>query len=98
MFVKVEGPVTVRDLNEVEESERMSGLALVGPKAIEVLARIAPDVSNLQPSNFIPVKIAGEAVILTRDSMGEIDYYHIFTNPSHVLDLWNLILKKGAEH
>lgn len=98
VFLKVEGPITVRDLYGVEEPERLSGLALFGPKSGDILAGIAPEVSNLQPSNLVSVNLAGEDVIISHDMMGDIDYYHLFTNPSHVLDLWNLILDKGAEH
>jgi glycine hydroxymethyltransferase len=46
----------------------------------------------------VSITIAGEAVIVSRDRMGDIDYYHLFTNPTHILDLWNLVLKEGAEH
>jgi glycine cleavage system T protein len=98
VFLKVEGPITVRDLYGVEEPERLSGLALVGPKAGDILAGIAPDIIDMQPLNLVSVNIGGEDVIISHDRMGEIDSYHLFTNPSNILDLWNLILKEGAEH
>ncbi len=38
VFAKVEGPVIVRDLGEVEEKERRTALALIGPKVKEMLS------------------------------------------------------------
>ncbi|UCE75043.1 MAG: glycine cleavage system aminomethyltransferase GcvT [Methanomassiliicoccales archaeon] len=95
VFVKVEGPVVVRDLSEIEEKEGKSALALIGPKAKDILSKLTPLVESLKPSHHFETKIGDEDVLISHESHGEFEGYDLFVAPSGVQRIWDILLNEG---
>jgi glycine cleavage system T protein len=92
VFMKVEGPCVVRDLKEVEEKYQMTALALIGPKAKEILSKLVPEVDTLKPSNFARVKIDKVDILVSYEAHGDFEGYDMFMAPSSVQKIWDVII------
>jgi glycine cleavage system T protein len=95
VFAKVEGPVVVRDLNEVEEKDKRTALALIGPKAKEMLSKLTPGIESLEASNFLEAKIGNEDLLISREIHGDFEGYDLIVSQSGASKIWNALLKEG---
>ncbi len=95
VFVKVEGPVVVRDLKEVEENEKKTMLSLIGPKATEIMSKLTSEVESLKPMHFKEAKIKGEDVLICYETHGDFVGYDLITTSSAAQKTWDTILKEG---
>ncbi|UCF07772.1 MAG: serine hydroxymethyltransferase [Thermoplasmata archaeon] len=97
VFIKIEGPVVVKDLDEVPLEDRKTGLSMIGPRARDALSNICPSLKSIEQGRFVTEEIAGAKVMVSRTACGKWDAYHLFTNPSSILSLWSLILNECGE-
>lgn len=95
VFMKVEGPCIVRDLKEVEQKDQMTALALIGPKAKEIMCKILPEFGVHETSNHFWAKIENVDILISCESHGDFKGYDMFMEPSSVQKIWNLLLNEG---
>ncbi|MEE9150882.1 MAG: glycine cleavage system aminomethyltransferase GcvT, partial [Thermoplasmata archaeon] len=95
VFAKIEGPVVVRDLGEVNEKDQRTALALIGPFAKEIMIKLTPEVESLSPSHFIEAKIGNEEVLISFEAHSDFEGYDIFSAPSSVIKIWDTLLNTG---
>ena len=98
IFIKIEGPVVVEDLKEVEEKSRKIGIALYGPSSSRLLGKIEPSLNSLKRFCFLEREVEGIHGIVSR-----IDYpentsgFEFYVHPDDASRLWDLLLEKGKE-
>lgn len=86
------------DVELVNISDRMSQLALQGPKAQEILQRLAPyDLATLKFFYFAEIEVAGRPVLVSRTGYTGEDGFEIYGRPEDAVDLWNTILETGKD-
>ena len=103
-WVRVEGPPEIVDLrDESMGEERRVDLAIQGPAALEVLAAAADnpamidDLRGKKRFEFVEGSIDGiGSMISTTGYTGEKIGYEILVHPDHLVQLWTLLLEKGA--
>ncbi|UCG69233.1 MAG: glycine cleavage system aminomethyltransferase GcvT, partial [Thermoplasmata archaeon] len=95
VFAKVEGPVVVRDLGEVDENHQRCALALIGPKAKEIMMKLIPEIESLSPSHFLEAKIKDEEVLISYEAHGDFVGYDLFLSPASVQKIWDVLLDLG---
>ena len=85
-------------------SEKIGMIAMQGPKAVEVLAKIsAPDPATIERFNIAPVKISGFDCLVARTGYTGEDGYEVFiiddpvANPDKSLKIWNDMVAAGAK-
>jgi len=96
IFKKVEGPVLVEDLREVEMSSQRTVFGLRGPKAFDVLTFMAPDLPAIRPGHSWEGKLLGTELLISR-SPENFDLYPIviFLPRSKAQAMWRQVLAKG---
>ncbi len=93
-FVEQKGSfqVELRDL-----SSHYAQIALQGPKAHEVLAKIlGPDISHLGFFRFLERPLLGQASIIARTGYTGEDGFEIYLPADHAPTVWNALMKEGA--
>jgi len=99
VFRKVEGPVVVEDLMEDAEGDaRRTALALHGPKSLEVLRRLNPDLPPLENARFQKVKLGGTEALVLHNGYREGDArFELLVHSGEAAKLWQALLRAGAE-
>ncbi|MBI3267938.1 MAG: serine hydroxymethyltransferase, partial [Planctomycetes bacterium] len=98
LAAKVDGPVVVEDLRApLFADRRLAALGLLGPRAVDVLARVAPGAAHLAPLAFGRFEIQGIPVTIARTGRSDAEpIYELYLRPSKALALWTLLLREGA--
>lgn len=98
IFKKVEGPVVVEDLREVEPSRQRTAFGLCGPGAFDMLKFMAPELPTIPPGCFWEGRVSGTDLFITR-SAEDLDLYPIlvFLPTSKALTVWQRLLEKGGK-
>ncbi|MBW2056768.1 MAG: glycine cleavage system aminomethyltransferase GcvT, partial [Deltaproteobacteria bacterium] len=96
IFKKVEGPVVVEDLSEVEPSRRKTVFALSGPEALEGLRSLLPEAEPLGPRDCWEGKILGVELLV---SCSAEDPYSvlIFVPMNRATAVWRRLLDRAGE-
>jgi aminomethyltransferase len=79
-----------------DESDAWGQLAIQGPKAAQVLAKVFPrDVIDIAPFSFRSVQWQGAKCFAARTGYTGEDGFEIFVPAEKTVDLWNALLKAG---
>jgi len=99
LFRKVEGPVVVRDLMEDADGDaRKTALAIYGPRALDVLRKLNPDLPEVGNSRFWEGQLGGIEALVSHNGYGEGEMrFDLLVHPDEAAKLWNLLLEAGAE-
>ncbi len=86
------------DVKIEDKSDEYSLLALQGPNAKKIIAKLG--ISEDEQPKFFHIKYAklnGADILLARTGYTGEDGFEILTKNENIVELWNLILEKGAE-
>ena len=79
-----------------DASDRLAMIAIQGPSAKELFAKVAGDaLEKIRPFRIAPVDIDGEAVLVARTGYTGEDGYEIMPSVETVVSIWNSLLKCG---
>lgn len=80
-------------------SDRISLLALQGPKALEILQKFTnTPLAPIQYYHFARGKVLEADAIISRTGYTGEDGFEIYFSPEHSESIWNAILETGAPH
>jgi len=102
----VEGKALLRDLKDPAcGSDRRIDLALQGPASLPALQALTGDLkvkdalARVRRTDLIEVTLSDIPLIIARTGYtGEEIGYEIFVHPDLAIELWDLLLEKGAEY
>ncbi len=97
VFKKVEGPVVVEDLREVEASRQRIALGLWGPEVFDVLRAIAPEIPAIPSGQFWEGRILSTETLISR-APGALDLYSLLLilPNTKARAMWRHLLEKGG--
>lgn len=103
--MSVEGEAILRDLKDPAcGPDRRVDLALQGPASLPILQALTDDpkvkdaLARIRRTDLIEVAISGISLIIARTGYtGEDTGYEIFVHPDRAVELWDLLLEKGAK-
>ncbi len=96
IFKKAEGPVVISSLRTSLPEERRVRLAVIGPKAKELLGDIIPEANSLDVDSFAFVDCGGTSILLSRpNNLFHTGGFEIQLHPRQAPGLWKTILEKG---
>ena len=79
-----------------DEGDDWAQLALQGPKAAEILARLTKlDLSKIGTYHFSEGEVAGRKMIVARTGYTGEDGFELFCKPADALPLWDALLEAG---
>ncbi len=98
VFKKVEGPVVVEDLREVEAPRQRVALGLGGTEAAHILKSAIPEIPTIRAGHFWGGRTAGGEVIISRSPEG-LDLYHflLILPLAKAPAIWRRLVEKGGE-
>lgn len=73
-------------------------LAVQGPKTMELISSLFPDVVDLEPMHFVTVTYEGQDIIISRTGYTGESGVEIYAPNALVVKLWNLFLQKGRPY
>ncbi len=102
--MQIEGEVTIHDLKDPScGAERRVDLALQGPKALAILQSLTQDagvrrkLACIRRTDHAQLELAGFDLIVARTGYTGEEYgYELLVHPDRAVELWNLLLEKGA--
>ncbi|HEY9420764.1 MAG TPA: glycine cleavage system aminomethyltransferase GcvT [Thermoanaerobaculia bacterium] len=85
------------DVEVVNESDRYALLALQGPRALEILAPMAPaEVAGLKYYGFLQGTVAGAPAIISRTGYTGEDGVELYVAPEDAPEIWRRLVEAGA--
>lgn len=98
VFKKVEGPVVVEDLREVEPPRQRIAFALCGPGAFDVVKSVAPEIPTIPPGRFWEGRVLGTELLISR-SPEDLDLYPflLILPATRASAMWRRLLENGGE-
>jgi len=102
----VEGKAILRDLQDPAcGADQRIDLALQGPASLPTLQSLADDLkvkdalARIRRTDLIEVTLSGIPLIVARTGYtGEEIGYEIFVHPNQAVELWDLLLDRGAQY
>jgi len=102
----VEGKAILRDLQDLACGlDQRVDLALQGPASLPTLQALTGDpqvkdaLARVRRTDLIEVTLSGIPLVISRTGYtGEEIGYEIFVHPDQAVELWELLLNKGAEY
>lgn len=102
--MEIEGEVVIRDLKDPScGAERRVDLALQGPKSLAILQSLTQDtatrrrLAHIRRTDHAQLELAGFDLIIARTGYTGEEYgYELLVHPDRAVELWNLLLEKGA--
>ena len=85
------------DVSVRNESARWSMIALQGPKAVEMAAKLLPNVADLPRFHIAPISLFGVNGYVTRTGYTGEDGVEIMLPNAQIEMLWNELLKLGVK-
>lgn len=73
-------------------------LAVQGPKALELIAKLFPDTHGLEHMHFISVPYKGEQIVISRTGYTGENGVEIYAPNKLIVELWNELLEKGRPY
>lgn len=84
------------DVTITGATEKYGEVALQGPKAEEILAKLTPqDVAGLGYFRFMEAQVAGHRCLVSRTGYTGEDGFEIYCDPADTVDLWRAIMAVG---
>jgi len=98
VFKKVEGPVVVEDLGEVETSHQRTAVSLSGPKPFNVLRSMVSDLPVISPGDSWQGKVLGTECLVSR-SQEDLSLYPIliFLPVKKAQIMWRRLMETGSK-
>ncbi|MGC8786166.1 MAG: glycine cleavage system aminomethyltransferase GcvT [Anaerolineae bacterium] len=102
--MEIEGEVTIRDLKDPSSGDdQRVDLALQGPNSLPILQSLTDDIivkrqlARIRRTDHMRVELAGFDLIVARTGYtGEEWGFELLVHPDRTVELWNLLLEKGA--
>jgi len=102
--MEIEGEAIIRDLKDAScGADQRVDLALQGPNSLAVLQSLTPDanvkhrLARIRRTEHTRLKLAGFDLIVARTGYtGEEWGFELVVHPDRAVELWNLLLDKGA--
>jgi glycine cleavage system T protein len=102
--MQTEGEVIIRDLKDASSgADQRVDLALQGPKSVAILQSLTQDTSarrrlaGIRRTDHTQLELAGIDLIVARTGYtGEEWGFELLVHPERAVELWNLLLDKGA--
>jgi len=102
--MEIEEQAVIRDLKDPSSgADQRVDLALQGPKSLAILQSLAQDtvirqrLAHIRRTDHTRLTLAGFDLIVARTGYtGEELGFELLVHPNHAVDLWNLLLDKGA--
>ena len=102
--MEIEGRVVIRDLKHPSSGpDQRVDLALQGPKSLAILQSMSADaatkrkLARIRRTDHARLELAGIDLIVARTGYtGEEFGFELLVHPERAVDLWNLLLEKGA--
>lgn len=89
---------TSHDVNIYDRYHEDGILAIQGPKSLELMSSLFPEVRHLSHMHFISLPYQGETLIISRTGYtGEIGF-EIYASNLIIPKLWSLLLEKGSSY
>jgi len=102
--MEIEGQVIIRDLKDASSgADQRVDLALQGPNSLAILQSLTQNtdtkcrLARIRRTEHIQLKLAGIDLIIARTGYtGEEWGFELLVHPNQAVELWNLLLDKGA--
>ena len=102
--VEIEGTVTIRNLKDPSSGrDQRADLALQGPQSLAILQSLSDDpatrrrLAAMRRTDHDQLTLSGiDLIILRTGYTGEEWGYELLVHPDRAVELWNLLLAKGA--
>ncbi|MCM8781744.1 MAG: glycine cleavage system aminomethyltransferase GcvT [Candidatus Omnitrophica bacterium] len=88
---------TQEQVEIINQSQEYAELALQGPKAEAVLARLVPEVAKIPRFGYLQAKILSKDSIIARTGYTGEDGFEIFYPEAYAIELWQALLERGKE-
>ena len=76
-------------------SSQIGQIAVQGPKAVDVVRRLFPDVVKLHNYTFYETEYEGKWCVVSRTGYTGEDGFELYVDADKVVDLWNQVLNAG---
>jgi len=102
--IEIEGQVVIRDLKDRSSgADQRVDLALQGPNSLAILQTLAEDtdirckLAHIRRTDHTRLELANIDLIVARTGYtGEEHGFELLVHPDRAVELWNLLLEKGA--
>ncbi len=102
--MEIEGQVVIRDLKDPSSgADQRVDVALQGPNSLAILQSLAEDVgirrklAHIRRTDHARLELAGIDLIVARTGYTGEEYgFELLVHPDRAMELWNLLLAKGA--
>jgi len=102
--MEIEGQVAIRDLKDPAcGADQRADLALQGPQSLAILQNLTQDpgvrrrLACIRRTDHAQLELAGFNLIVARTGYTGEEYgYELLVHPDRAVELWNLLLEKGA--
>lgn len=85
------------DIELSNVSEFYGQLALQGPKAVEILKQLIPEVESLVFMQFNTFKYSNHELLISRSGYTGEDGFEIYASPKATVELWDTLIKHSVE-
>lgn len=85
------------DIELSNVSEFYGQLALQGPKAVEILKQLIPEVESLVFMQFNTFKYSNHELLISRSGYTGEDGFEIYASPKATVELWDILIKHSVE-
>lgn len=86
------------DCEVIDASDRFAQIAVQGPRAAELVARIASvPINGVKTYHFITGQVAGAEAIISRTGYTGEDGFELYVPASAAMGVWNALLEKGRD-
>jgi glycine cleavage system T protein len=104
--METEGQVIIRDLKDASSgADQRVDLALQGPNSVAILQSLTADagvrrkLASIRRTDHTRLELAGIDLIIARTGYtGEECGFELLVHPDHAVQLWNLLLERGAPY
>lgn len=100
VYRKIQGPVVVRDLKEVDnQRERRTAIVVRGPNARKVLRAADSNIKGLKAGQVLTGNFMGTRCIVAHTGFGKKDLsFTLLVNPSSAGKVWDKLMSSGERY
>ena len=100
VYRKVQGPVVVRDLKEVENPrEKLTAIVVRGPNARKVLRAADSSIKGLRAGQTLTGNFMGTRCVVAHTGFGKKDLsFTVLVNPGSAGKVWDKLMASGERH
>jgi folate-binding protein YgfZ len=89
--------IIMDDVEVANLSDRLSAVALAGPKAANTLRDAGFEFPSLEPLQFVDVTFQNAAVTVVRGDNPGVDWYELWVGPGQIATVRNALTRSGAK-